>query len=203
MLGVVEFPLGAHFGQEASGVVAGGLGVGEGCGQGGPSGIGEDPVGVVGEGRAEVLLEAAGGVGSWGAAGQVRQDGCGGLLVARLEVAEGFLGRCGLLFVAALLVPLGGGAGQVHGGEEQGDGESPPLEGLDLDSRRLVQEAVEAFYETRDARDRLHHAVVAVADHIKAHPDSSRAIHEQCLRLMGDERDARVLSGDIEDGGHY
>ncbi len=79
----------------------------------------------------------------------------------------------------------------------------PPLEGLDVDSRRLVQEAVEAFYETRDARDRLHRAVVAVADHIKAHPDSSRAIHEQCLRLMGDERDARVLSGDIEDGGHY
>ncbi|WP_410468680.1 XRE family transcriptional regulator [Streptomyces albidoflavus] len=80
---------------------------------------------------------------------------------------------------------------------------SPPLEGLDIDSRRLVQEAVEAFYETRDARDRLHRAVVAIADHIKAHPDSSRAIHEQCLRLMGDERDARTLSNDIEDGGHY
>ncbi|MFF0427435.1 XRE family transcriptional regulator [Streptomyces sp. NPDC004520] len=80
---------------------------------------------------------------------------------------------------------------------------SPPLEGLDIDSRRLVQEAVEAFYEARDARDRLHRAVVAIADHIKAHPDSSRAIHEQCLRLMGDERDARTLSNDIEDGGHY
>lgn len=80
---------------------------------------------------------------------------------------------------------------------------SPPLEGLDIDSRRLVQEAVEAFYETRDARDRLHRAVVAVADHIKAHPDSSRAINEQCLRLMGDERDARTLTSDIEDGGHF
>ncbi|MCX5106175.1 XRE family transcriptional regulator [Streptomyces sp. NBC_00439] len=80
---------------------------------------------------------------------------------------------------------------------------SPPLEGLDIDSRRLVQEAVEAFYETRDARDRLHRAVVAVADHIKTHPDSSRAINEQCLRLMGDERDARTLTSDIEDGGHY
>lgn len=80
---------------------------------------------------------------------------------------------------------------------------SPPLEGLDIDSRRLVQEAVEAFYEARDARDRLHHAVVAISDHIKAHPDSSRAIHEQCLRLMGDERDARTLSNDIADGGHY
>ncbi|MGC9495148.1 helix-turn-helix transcriptional regulator [Streptomyces sp. WG7] len=80
---------------------------------------------------------------------------------------------------------------------------SPPLEGLDVNSRRLVQEAVEAFYEARDARDRLHRAVVAIADHIKAHPDRSRAIHEQCLRLMGDERDARTLSNDIEDGGHY
>jgi hypothetical protein len=74
---------------------------------------------------------------------------------------------------------------------------------LDIDSRRLVQEAVEAFYEAQDARGRLHHAVVAIADHIKAHPDSSQAIHEQCLRLMGDERDARTLSSDIEDGGHY
>ncbi len=45
--------------------------------------------------------------------------------------------------------------------------------------------------------------MVAIADHTKAHPDSSRAIHEQCLRLMGDERDTRTLSNDIEDGGHY
>lgn len=124
VLGAVEFPLGAHLGQEASGVVASGFGVGEGCGQGGPSGVGEDPVGVVGEGRAEVPLEAAGGLGSWCVAGQLCQDGCGGLLVAGLEVAEGFVGCCGLLLVAALLVPLRGGSGQVHGGEEQGDGES-------------------------------------------------------------------------------
>ncbi|MGP9018639.1 helix-turn-helix transcriptional regulator [Streptomyces sp. BR1] len=80
---------------------------------------------------------------------------------------------------------------------------SPPLEGLDVDGRRLVQEAVEAFYESRDVQDRLHHAVVAIAEHIKAHPDSSRAIHEQCLRLMGDERDARTLTDDIEHGAYY
>ncbi|GGZ20835.1 hypothetical protein GCM10010365_46450 [Streptomyces poonensis] len=67
---------------------------------------------MVGEGHANVLFVAAGGCGSWCAAGQVRQGGCGGLLVARLEVAEGFFGRCGLLFVVALFVPLGGGAGQ-------------------------------------------------------------------------------------------
>ncbi|MFJ8308764.1 MULTISPECIES: helix-turn-helix transcriptional regulator [unclassified Streptomyces] len=80
---------------------------------------------------------------------------------------------------------------------------SPPLEGLDVDGRRLVQEAVEAFYESRDVQDRLHHAVVAIAEHIKTHPESSRAIHEQCLRLMGDERDARTLTDDIEHGAYY
>jgi hypothetical protein len=46
------------------------------------------------------------------------------LLAARLEVAEGFLSCGGLLVVAALFMPLGGSAGQAHGGEEQGDGES-------------------------------------------------------------------------------
>lgn len=101
-----------------------GFGAGEGRGQRSPGGVGHDAVGVAGEGGAEVLFEAAGGLGSWCAAGQVCQDGCGGLLVAGLEVAEGFVGCCGLLFVAALFVPLGGGAGQVDGGEEQGDGES-------------------------------------------------------------------------------
>lgn len=78
--------------------MAGGLGLGEGCGQGGLSGFGEYPVGVVGEGGAHVLLESAGDGGSWCSVGKLRQDGCGGLLVAGLEVAEGFVGCCGLLF---------------------------------------------------------------------------------------------------------
>ncbi|WP_405822940.1 helix-turn-helix transcriptional regulator [Streptomyces sp. NBC_00838] len=80
---------------------------------------------------------------------------------------------------------------------------SPPLEGLDAGVRRLVQEAVEAYFETRDAQDRLHGAVIAIAQHIEAQPDSSRAIHEQCLRLMGEERDARTLTEYIEGGGYY
>ncbi|WP_330240553.1 hypothetical protein [Streptomyces sp. NBC_00525] len=167
---------------------------------------------MVGEGRTRVLLVAAGGCGSWCAAGQVRQDGCGSLLVARLEVAEGFFGCCRLL-TAVWRIENGTPRRRINLDEALAFSRvfelpleelmSPPLEGLDIDSRRLVQEAVEAFYEARDARDRLHHAVVAIADHIKAHPDSSRAIHEQCLRLMGDERDARTLSNDIADGGHY
>ncbi|MGW8451015.1 helix-turn-helix transcriptional regulator [Streptomyces niveus] len=71
---------------------------------------------------------------------------------------------------------------------------SLPLEGLD---------AGEAYFETRDAQDRLHGAVVAIARHIEAQPDSSRAIHEQCLRLMGEERDANTLTDYIEGGGYY
>ncbi|MGE7434175.1 helix-turn-helix domain-containing protein [Kitasatospora sp. NPDC001175] len=80
---------------------------------------------------------------------------------------------------------------------------SPPLEGVDMEGRRVVQEAVEAFYEARDAEDRLHHAVVAITSYIAARPDSSKGIHEQCLRLMGEERDARTLTEYIERGGYY
>ncbi len=80
---------------------------------------------------------------------------------------------------------------------------SPPLEGVDIEGRRIVQEAIEAFYETREAQDRLHRAVVATADYIAAHPNSSKGIHEQCLRLMGEERDARALTEHVETGGYY
>ncbi|MFI6152157.1 helix-turn-helix domain-containing protein [Kitasatospora sp. NPDC051170] len=80
---------------------------------------------------------------------------------------------------------------------------SPPLEGVDIEGRRVVQEAVEAFYEARDAQDRLHHAVVAIAEYVATHPDSSKGIHEQCLRLMGEERDARALTEYIESGGYH
>ena len=80
---------------------------------------------------------------------------------------------------------------------------SPPLEGIDLEGRRVVQEAVEAFYAVRDAEDRLHQAVLAIADYLKARPDGSAGIHTQCLRLMGDERDARALTEHIEGGGYY
>lgn len=44
--------------------------------------------------------------------------------------------------------------------------------------------------------------MVATAEYIEAHPDGSRAIHKQCLRLMGEERDARTLTENIE-GGYY
>ncbi|MCG6499368.1 helix-turn-helix transcriptional regulator [Kitasatospora sp. A2-31] len=80
---------------------------------------------------------------------------------------------------------------------------SPPLAGVDIEGRRIVQEAVEAFYETREAQDRLHRAVVATVDYIAAHPNSSEGVHEQCLRLMGEERDARALTEYIETGGYY
>lgn len=85
---------------------------------------------------------------------------------------------------------------------------SPPLEGVDLEGvdlegRRVVQEAVEAFYASRDAEDRLHQAVVAIADYLRTRPDASNGVHEQCLRLMGEECDARALTDYIESGGYY
>ncbi|MBD0740552.1 helix-turn-helix domain-containing protein [Streptomyces sp. CBMA29] len=80
---------------------------------------------------------------------------------------------------------------------------SPPLDGIDLEGRRFVQEAVEAFYECRDAQDHLHRAVTTIAAYLKAHPDSSTAVHQQALRLMGEERDARALSEYIEGGSYY
>jgi hypothetical protein len=80
---------------------------------------------------------------------------------------------------------------------------SPPLEGVDLEGRRIVQEAVEAFYEARDAEDRLHRAVVAASAYIESHPDSSKGINEQFLRLMGEEGDARALTEHVERGSYY
>jgi hypothetical protein len=92
--------------------------------QQGPDWIGEDAVGVVGEDCTQILLEAADGCGARCLTGEIRQDRLGGLLVTGLQMAEGFFGRCGLLLVAALLMPLGGRPRHVERGEDQGDGES-------------------------------------------------------------------------------
>jgi len=80
---------------------------------------------------------------------------------------------------------------------------SPPLAGLDLEARRLVQEAVEAFAEKQDAEDRLHAAVLATATYLKAHPDTSQNLLEQCIRLLGDGRDAHGLWNHIAAGSYY
>lgn len=80
---------------------------------------------------------------------------------------------------------------------------SPPLEGLGIAERQLIQEAVEAFYARQEATDRLHHATSTLAAHLKSRPDSSRAIHEQCRRLMSEERESRALTEYIEEGGVY
>ena len=82
---------------------------------------------MVGKGSAKVLCETVDGCGAWSALGEGRQDRFADLLVARLEVANGFPGGSRLLRVAALLVPDGGGAGQVQGRENHGDGESARL----------------------------------------------------------------------------
>ena len=53
-VGGIGFSQGVDLGQEMSGVVAGGFGAGEACGEGRPGGIGEDSVGVVWEGCARI-----------------------------------------------------------------------------------------------------------------------------------------------------
>lgn len=77
---------------------------------------------------------------------------------------------------------------------------SAPQEGLDIEGRRLVQEAVEAFYTARDAQDQLHDALGAVAGYIEKHPECAHGVHEQYRRLTGDERDAHTLTLHTEEG---
>ncbi|QMU67179.1 helix-turn-helix domain-containing protein [Streptacidiphilus sp. P02-A3a] len=80
---------------------------------------------------------------------------------------------------------------------------SPPLAGLDVEARRLIQEAVEAFVEKQAAEDRLHHAVVATAAYLQGHPDASGNLLEQCIRLLSDGREAQGLWNHITEGRYY
>lgn len=123
MLSRVWFAFG-RLGQELARVMAAGLGTGEGGDEGRPGRVGEDALGLGGDGVADRGLEAIGVLLAGCAAGELGQDGSGVLLVAGLEVVESLFGCGCLLFVAALGVPVGGGSGQVEGGEEHGDGEA-------------------------------------------------------------------------------
>ncbi|MFF3781570.1 hypothetical protein [Streptomyces sp. NPDC001933] len=60
MLGGDHFAFGDGLGQEPVLVMAGGLGVGEGGDEGGPGRVGEDAVGLGGDGVADGGLEAVG-----------------------------------------------------------------------------------------------------------------------------------------------
>jgi hypothetical protein len=70
-VGGVEFAFGGYPVEQGGEVVACGFGLGERGGQGGPGGVGEDAVGVGGDGLADGGLEAVGGFGAGGSSGEV------------------------------------------------------------------------------------------------------------------------------------
>lgn len=61
LTGCAEFALGCGLLQELVGLMASGFGVGQEGGEGGPAGVGEDPVGLVGDGGVYVVGEGAAG----------------------------------------------------------------------------------------------------------------------------------------------
>jgi hypothetical protein len=100
-VGVVEGSLVGGLVEELGGVVAGGLCVGEGGGEGSPGGVVEDLIGMGGDGLAYALGMA---FGSWLGRAALREGDQGrdcGLVVGGLEVSECAPGRLDLLVVVA------------------------------------------------------------------------------------------------------
>lgn len=71
---------------------------------------------------------------------------------------------------------------------------SPPQEAMDFRSRQLVQEVVDAYRASREARERLDRAQQAVAAYVDAHPEYEAAVREAYLRFLGDADEARYLA---------
>jgi hypothetical protein len=102
--------------EEAGGVVAGGFGVGEGGGEGGPVGVVEDLFRVGGDCLADLVGVAFDGGLCRGALGEGGQRCGGGLGVGGLEVDEGLAGGFDLLVV----VVGGGPTADGDHGEDRG-----------------------------------------------------------------------------------
>ncbi|OEU98041.1 hypothetical protein AN217_09600 [Streptomyces qinglanensis] len=80
-VGGVEFAARGGFGEDLPGTVAAAFGLGEAGSQSGPGRVGQDSFGVLGDGRAQVLLVALGGLGLRCSASKGREGGLGGVLV--------------------------------------------------------------------------------------------------------------------------
>ncbi|SES29144.1 hypothetical protein SAMN05421870_11560 [Streptomyces qinglanensis] len=123
MAGCAEFAFGSGFPEELVGFVAAGFGVGENCGEGGPSGVGEDAVGMVGDGGAEVVDEGPAGLLARLTGGEAVETGRECLIGCRLKVLEGLTGRFSLVSVALRFVPVGGEDRRPNeGGNQAGQG---------------------------------------------------------------------------------
>lgn len=80
MAGCAQFALSCGLLQEPVGWVAAGFGVGQKGGEGGPAGVGEDPVGLVRDGGAYVVGEGAAGFLPRLTLFEYDERGCEGLL---------------------------------------------------------------------------------------------------------------------------
>ncbi len=115
-----EFTLGGGFLEELVGLVAAGFGIGEDGGEGGPSGIGENAVGVVGDGGADVVDEGPASLLARLTGGEAVENGCESLIGCHLKVMKGLAGGFGLVSVALRVVPVGGEDRSPNEGGEQG-----------------------------------------------------------------------------------
>lgn len=105
--------------EEQLGIVADGLGFGQGGGQCRPGGVVEDLLSVFGHDHEDPLGVPFHGAGRWLALGQGGQWLGSSLLVDGLQVDQGLVGGGDLLVVPAGLVPAGCGEDDGHGDVEE------------------------------------------------------------------------------------
>lgn len=116
----VQFALSGGFLEELVGLVPSGFGVGEGGGERGPGRVGEDALGVLGDGCSYVAGEnAAGLLPGWSGCefGERRGEGAVG---GCLEVLDGLAGGVGLVGVVLRFVPAPSDDGGPDEGRDQG-----------------------------------------------------------------------------------
>lgn len=139
-MGVVQGALAGGMLEEQLGVVAGGLGFGQGGGQSRPAGVVEDSLSVFGHDHEDPLGVPFHGAGRWSTLGQGGQRLGSSLLVRGLQMDKGLVGGGDLLVVPAGLVPAGCGDD-----DEDGDVEEHRQPGAAADDRSGAQSAYGAL----------------------------------------------------------
>lgn len=118
-----QFALSGGLAEELMGFVAACFGVGQDGGQGLPGWVGEDAVGLIGDGGADVVGEQSASSVPRLVAAELGEDRCEGGVGDGLEVGEGSLGGVGLVGVVLCFVPAGGDdRGPDESGEQGGEG---------------------------------------------------------------------------------
>lgn len=113
-----EFATSSGFLEELVWLVTVCFGIGEDGGEGRPGGVGEDVVGVVGDGGPDVIGQGSAGQVARLTSGEAVDDRDEGVVGGCLEVVQGLAGGFGLVGVVPCLVPAGGDdRGPDEGGE--------------------------------------------------------------------------------------